>query len=246
MAKQFQLRRGTTAQHASFTGLVGEVTVDTDTDQLRIHDGSTAGGILQGPPLGSIIAVATGITNAYTLPSTGAVGVGGWMLCDGASIPGAATLSGNVPTLTDGRFLQGNTHANVGGTGGNTIPAHTHTGPSHTHTGPSHSHTVDNHTHSFGTNTTGNHSHDHYANNGWHPMRGGSGINGASFGGQRHSTGTEGNHSHSGTTNGSSPGTNSGGTGATGSAGTGATGSFGTGSDVLPKYLRVVYIIRVQ
>ena len=30
MAKQLQLRRGTTSQHGSFTGLVGEVTVDTD------------------------------------------------------------------------------------------------------------------------------------------------------------------------------------------------------------------------
>lgn len=40
-----QLRRGTTAQHASFTGLVGEVTVDTDKDTIVVHDGSTAGGI---------------------------------------------------------------------------------------------------------------------------------------------------------------------------------------------------------
>jgi len=44
MAKQLQLRRGTTAQHASFTGLVGEVTVDTDKDTLVVHDGSTAKG----------------------------------------------------------------------------------------------------------------------------------------------------------------------------------------------------------
>ncbi len=39
-----QLRRGTTAQHASFTGLVGEVTVDTDKDTRVAHDGVTAGG----------------------------------------------------------------------------------------------------------------------------------------------------------------------------------------------------------
>jgi hypothetical protein len=39
-----QLRRGTTAQHASFTGLVGEVTVDTDKDTIVVHDGVTAGG----------------------------------------------------------------------------------------------------------------------------------------------------------------------------------------------------------
>jgi len=44
MAKQLQLRRGTTAQHASFTGLVGEVTIDTDKDTLVVHDNSTAKG----------------------------------------------------------------------------------------------------------------------------------------------------------------------------------------------------------
>ena len=44
MATAIQFRRGTTAQHGSFTGLVGEITVDTDLDTLRVHDGSTAGG----------------------------------------------------------------------------------------------------------------------------------------------------------------------------------------------------------
>ena len=42
---QVQFRRGTTTQHSSFTGAVGEVTVDTDLDTLRVHDGSTAGGV---------------------------------------------------------------------------------------------------------------------------------------------------------------------------------------------------------
>ena len=40
----FQRRRGTTAQHASFTGLLGELTVDTDKDTVVVHDGSLAGG----------------------------------------------------------------------------------------------------------------------------------------------------------------------------------------------------------
>ena len=44
MSKLLQLRGGTTAEHASFTGAVREVTVDTDKDTLVIHDGSTAGG----------------------------------------------------------------------------------------------------------------------------------------------------------------------------------------------------------
>lgn len=45
MAKAIQRRRGTTAQHASFTGLVGEITVDTDKKTAVVHDGSTAGGV---------------------------------------------------------------------------------------------------------------------------------------------------------------------------------------------------------
>ena len=40
-----QLRRGTDTEHSSFTGAVGEVTVDTTNDTLRVHDGSTAGGV---------------------------------------------------------------------------------------------------------------------------------------------------------------------------------------------------------
>ena len=45
MARQIQLRRGTAAQHASFTGVVGELTADTDDKRLVYHDGSTAGGV---------------------------------------------------------------------------------------------------------------------------------------------------------------------------------------------------------
>ena len=44
MATQLQLRRGTTAENNAFTGAVGELTMDTDTNGLRIHDGSTVGG----------------------------------------------------------------------------------------------------------------------------------------------------------------------------------------------------------
>jgi hypothetical protein len=43
-AYAIQFRRGTTTQHNSFTGLLGEVTVDTDKKTLVVHDGSTTGG----------------------------------------------------------------------------------------------------------------------------------------------------------------------------------------------------------
>lgn len=44
MAKELKLRRGTTAEHAGFTGAIGEVTVDTTKDVVVVHDGLTAGG----------------------------------------------------------------------------------------------------------------------------------------------------------------------------------------------------------
>ena len=42
---QVKLRRGTATEHNTFAGAEGEVTVDTTNDTLRVHDGSTAGGI---------------------------------------------------------------------------------------------------------------------------------------------------------------------------------------------------------
>ena len=44
MSKLLQLRGGTTTEHASFTGALREVTVDTTKDTLVIHDGATVGG----------------------------------------------------------------------------------------------------------------------------------------------------------------------------------------------------------
>lgn len=44
MTKQVQRRRGTTTEHASFTGAVGEITVDTTARSLRVHDGVKVGG----------------------------------------------------------------------------------------------------------------------------------------------------------------------------------------------------------
>ena len=44
MSRQIQIRRGTKNQHASFTGAIGEVTMDTTNNTLRVHDGVTVGG----------------------------------------------------------------------------------------------------------------------------------------------------------------------------------------------------------
>lgn len=72
MSFAFQRRRGTTSQHASFTGLNAELTVDTDKKTVVVHDGSTAGGIPLAKERPSLNA-QTGTT--YTLVATDATKV---------------------------------------------------------------------------------------------------------------------------------------------------------------------------
>ena len=58
-----QLRRGTTAEHSTFTGLVGEVTIDTTKDTLVVHDGATAGGY----PLAKASEISSGSLDPFLL-----------------------------------------------------------------------------------------------------------------------------------------------------------------------------------
>jgi hypothetical protein len=93
MTQQVQLRRGTAAEHESFTGAVGEVTVVTDDGTLRIHDGATPGGLalqkaraaLATAPASdpSGIAGATAVTNIVALTQAD---------YDAIATPDAATL----------------------------------------------------------------------------------------------------------------------------------------------------------
>jgi len=54
MAKQLQLRRGTTAQNFGLTGAEGEPTYDTELKRLVLHDGIVAGGKAINLPRGYI------------------------------------------------------------------------------------------------------------------------------------------------------------------------------------------------
>jgi hypothetical protein len=44
MATQVQRRRGSTTEHAAFTGALAELTIDTTKKTAVIHDGTTSGG----------------------------------------------------------------------------------------------------------------------------------------------------------------------------------------------------------
>ena len=74
MAIQIQLRQGTTTEHNTFTGAVGEVTVDTTKDTLVVHDGVTVGGhpvAARANADGSIELIKKGGTSAGTINSLG-------------------------------------------------------------------------------------------------------------------------------------------------------------------------------
>ena len=71
MAKQLQLRKGTATEHNTFTGADGEVTVDTTNKTLRVHDGSTVGGIRLATFTGGLVPAAQ--LPAATTSTQGAV-----------------------------------------------------------------------------------------------------------------------------------------------------------------------------
>src|SRR5512140_1691162 len=67
MSTQLRLRRGTTTEHATFTGADGELTWDTTKKCVVTHDGVTTGGVplhnwlTLSPPLPSSLQTLTGI-----------------------------------------------------------------------------------------------------------------------------------------------------------------------------------------
>ena len=75
MALQIQLRRGTAAEHNTFTGANGEVTVDTTNKTLRVHDGVTVGGTM-------LATITGGLVPAAQLPSATTTAKGAVILND--------------------------------------------------------------------------------------------------------------------------------------------------------------------
>jgi hypothetical protein len=71
MSKAVQRRRGTTAEHTTFTGALGELTVDTTKDTIVVHDGAAAGGYPLLREDGSNSALALGSAGTPSLKFTG-------------------------------------------------------------------------------------------------------------------------------------------------------------------------------
>ena len=78
MSTEVKFRRGTTAQHSTFTGALGELTVDTDRDEPVIHDAVLAGGhrvpgakAIQNEEV--VYATDTGVADAYAIAPSPAI-----------------------------------------------------------------------------------------------------------------------------------------------------------------------------
>ena len=109
MATQVQFRRGTTAEHQSFKGAEGEVTVDTTLKTVVIHDAITNGGFPVLRQDGSNSQFERGSTSSCALkfagdPNTGLISPAAdeiALVTGGSSrltidANGAATFTGNV------------------------------------------------------------------------------------------------------------------------------------------------------
>jgi hypothetical protein len=71
MPTQVQFRRGSAAQNNTYTGASGELTIDTSTWDIRVHDGVTPGGYSVGGAANSANNLASGTTGSipYQLSS---------------------------------------------------------------------------------------------------------------------------------------------------------------------------------
>ena len=116
MPTVLQLRRGTTAEHSTFTGAEGEVTVNTTKDTMVVHDGSTQGGfeiaLADGTNFsGDTDDISEGSTNLYyTDARVGSYLTGGTSSASLTTVTtsGNGTIGGNL-TVTGNFTVDGTT-----------------------------------------------------------------------------------------------------------------------------------------
>ena len=85
--KRVRLRKGTEQEHQSFAGVAAEVTFDTTKKTLRVHDGSTLGGLEISKARYDVVGSATTLSSnvkyfadttssafTVTLPNTKSIG----------------------------------------------------------------------------------------------------------------------------------------------------------------------------
>ena len=111
MTKGVQQRRGNTAQHASFNGQQGEITVNTDRWTVVVQDGSTLGGyehvnLNSTQRLSNKDIVATNLTVSGVGTFSSDIDVDGHTELDNVNISGVSTFVG-VGTFQSDLFVDG-------------------------------------------------------------------------------------------------------------------------------------------
>lgn len=135
MSTQVQRRKGTTAQHASFTGASAELTVDTTKNTVVVHNGSTAGGFPLAKETGSALSVtsltSSGAAVIETTDNTNAalritqLGTGNALLIEDSASPDSSPVVvtnngtlvvGNTARVSSTSLIEAHSSANVSGT----------------------------------------------------------------------------------------------------------------------------------
>ena len=102
MADQLQLRGGTTAQTATFTGALREVTVDTDKDTLVVHDNALAGGYpllrqdLSNLPAGTIDNADINASAAIAFSKLATLTSANILVGNGSNVATSVAVTGDV------------------------------------------------------------------------------------------------------------------------------------------------------
>lgn len=119
-----QFRRGTTAQNNNFTGDLAEISVDTDLNVIRVHNGSTQGGFALAGTTASQ-TLSNKIYQGTSVSVTGNVTGGNIITTGVVSASGNVTgnyLLGNgtfITGLSASKIFNGTSEANIGSSGGN-------------------------------------------------------------------------------------------------------------------------------
>ena len=106
MAKTtLQLRRGTQGETATFTGALGEVTVDTTRKTLVVHDGSTAGGSALAPLASPTFTGTPAAPTVSTSDNSTKLATTAYVKANIAAISIPSTNTDNVTEGTTNRYF---------------------------------------------------------------------------------------------------------------------------------------------
>lgn len=111
MPTVLQLRRGTTAQNDAFTGAVGELSLDTQKDVLRVHDGSTAGGAQELVGLTATQTLTNKTLTSPTITGSGDIAANDLTLAGNLTVNGTTTTVASTNTTITDNLLELNSGA---------------------------------------------------------------------------------------------------------------------------------------